>query len=365
MKLIFLQNSATQPRCHKRFRTFRLAGVDGIVYSFNRNWYNVNLPDDIQINSLGELAPGSYLKRLLLYIYKLRPVFRKHRGDIFYCFGQDMAFVSALFGKKYIYEESDIMYLEYKSQYVRSMMKRLDLWLQKKSIATVLTSQGFVDYLYREKPKNVFVLPNKLDSSFLSLTRPKPEHFNDVNSLRFAFIGLLRYERTISAFVNEMVKYNPRYEFHIWGDGGDNQKKFVNKLCDSFSQVRYHGPFRNPIDLLEIYSQVDINFVCYDTSGLNERIAEPNKLYESTYFNTPILVSPGTYLSKVVNQWNTGFVIDCFSKESISNFFSNLTIKELNSKVSNCNMIKKESIIDNVSSIQVIIDFVNNSTSNA
>lgn len=358
MKLVFLQGSATQPRCHKRFRTFRQAGVEGVVYSFNRNWYNVNLPKDIQIKGLGELVPGSYFKRLLLYIRKIRPVFKRHENGVFYCYGQDLAFVAAMFGKKYIYEESDIMYLEYKNSIVRGVMKRLDLFLQKRSLATVLTSQGFVDYLYETKPDNVFVLPNKLDSSFMALRRPEPKRFNK-NALRFAFIGLLRYKRTISAFVEEMVKYDPNYEFHVWGDGGEDQKRFVNELCDKYEQVQYHGPFRNPVDLPEIYSNVDVNFVCYDTKGLNERIAEPNKLYESTYFNTPIMVSPNTYLSSVVKKWDTGFVVDCFQSEKIESFFKELDEGTLNSKSVNCHNIQTESLIEDVSSIQSIIEFVN------
>lgn len=357
MKLVFLQNSATQPRCHKRFRTFKQAGVDGVVYSFNRNWYNVNLPKDIKINSLGELLPGSYFKRLLLYIRKLRPIFNTHTDSIYYCYGQDMAFVTALFGKKYIYEESDIMYLEYKNPIVRSIMKWLDLRLQKRSLATVLTSQGFVDYLYKQKPDNVFVLPNKLDSSFAELQRPQPKDYEN-GVLRFAFIGLIRYERTISAFVDEMAKFNPNYEFHIWGDGGDEKKRFVKELCDKYGQVIYHGPFRNPIDLPEIYSNVDVNFVCYDTNGLNERIAEPNKLYESTFFNTPIMVSPNTYLSKVVEKWNTGFVVNCLDRKEIVSFLDMLSVDYLEKKSRNCSNIESEFIVDNVASVQQMINYI-------
>lgn len=359
MKIVFLQNSATQPRCHKRYRTFKQAGIDCVAYSFNRNWYNVNLPKDIQINSLGDLKPGSYFKRLLLYIKKLRPVFKQFKDSFFYCYGQDMAFVAYLFRKKFVYEESDIMYLEYKSAIIRYLMKKLDLLLQKKSVVTVLTSQGFVEYLYKKKPENVFVLPNLLDSAFLSLQRPLPKEFN-ANIIRFAFIGLIRYERNIASFIEAMIEVNPNHEFHIWGDGGEVQKNFVNRLCEHYQQVYYHGPFRNPLDLPQIYSQTDVNFVCYDTNGLNERIAEPNKLYESTYFNTPILVSSNTFLSSVVKRWDNGFILDCSNKDNIKIFLEELTNEELKNKSLNCNRIPKEKIIDNGYSVKMIIDYIIN-----
>ena len=359
MKLIFLQNSATQPRCHKRFRSFVAAGCRNTeVYSFNRNWYNVNLPDDITIHSLGELRPGSYLNRLLLYIKKLRPIFKQNRDAVFYCYGQDMAFVASLFGKKYVYEESDIMYLEYKSQFMRNMMKKLDLFIQRRALASILTSQGFVDYLYGNKvPDNVFVLPNKLDGYFSDKERPQRKVY-DMGALKFAFIGLLRYEKMISAFIHVMVEKNPKHEFHIWGDGGENQKRWVKEICDNYPQVHYHGPFRNPLDLHSIYAQVDINFVCYDTNGGNERIAEPNKLYESTFFNTPIMVSPNTYLSKVVRERGTGFVVDCHSEEDIHQFFEDLTLERLNEKVAACESIRQDQIIDSVDQVKKILDFI-------
>ncbi len=358
MKIVFLQNSATQPRCHKRYRSFVKAGCqDAEVYSFNRNWYNVNLPQDIKINSLGELAPGSYFKRLLLYIKKLRPVFKQHKDAVFYCYGQDMAFVAMLFGKRYVYEESDIMYLEYKSNLMRLFMKKLDLLIQKKAIACVFTSQGFVDYLYKKQPLKVFVLPNKLDGYFEDKVRPQQKRF-DTSALKFSFIGLLRYERMMKAFIKVMVERSPNHEFNIWGDGGDVHKALVQELTKTYPQVHYHGPFRNPIDLESIYNQTDINFVCYDTTGGNERIAEPNKLYESTFFNTPIMVSPNTYLAKVVQQKGTGFVVDCDSEENISNFFNSLTVKSLAEHSKACKSIETTELISSVDEIKKLIRLI-------
>ena len=357
MKFIFLQNSATQPRCHKRFRNFTKAGIEGEVYSFNRNWYNVNLPTDIHIHSLGDLEPGSYWKRLKLYIKKLRPIFRNNRDAVFYCYGQDMAFVAMLFGQKYIYEESDIMYLEYKSVLMRWLMRRLDLLIQHRSIASVFTSQGFVYYLYQNAPESVFVLPNKLDKYFVGKERPANKSF-DIDALRFAFIGLLRYPGTIFPFIEAMSKSNPRHEFHIWGDGGEGIKNQILALCKQNSQVQYHGPFRNPVDLADIYAQIDINFVCYDTAGRNERIAEPNKLYESTFFNAPILVSPKTYLAHVVEEKGTGYVLNCKDQTELTRFFDNIKEEVIKDKVMACEAIPSEDLIDGIEVYENISKYV-------
>ena len=253
MIIIFLQNSATQPRCHKRFRSFRDIGVKGKVYSFHRNWYNVNLPEDIEIVSLGNLAPGSYFSRLFLYIKKLRKVFAQNHNAVYYCYGLDMAFVAMLFHQKYIYEESDIMYVDYRSSIMRCLMKKVDIFVQKHSLSTVLTSQGFVGFLYKKQPNNVFDLPNKLDKYFCDKNRPMSKRFN-TSKLKFAFIGLIRHEENIKSFVEVMEKMSPQCEFHIWGDASEAIKNRIKEFSDFHETVFYHGPFRNPVDLEKIYS---------------------------------------------------------------------------------------------------------------
>ena len=358
MEIVFLQNSATQPRCHKRYRSLVAAGVKGIVYSFNRNWYNVNLPEDIEIHSLGEITKGHYAKRLVFYIRKIKPVFKNHPNAVFYCYGLDIAFVAFLFRRNFVYEESDLEYLNFKSPFMRKSIKKLDLLIQKKSKATVLTSQGFVEYLYKSKPKNIFVLPNKLPSSYEHISRPLPPETIDMGRLRFAFVGLLRYESTITPFIEEMVACNKNFEFHFWGDGAESEKAYVNSLCTKYEQVFYHGPFRNPGDLPSIYSSIDVNFVCYETNTINERVAEPNKLYESIYYLKPMIVSPNTYLSNVVQRIGNGFILDCHNKNDINNFLNTLTEDLIQNKILACKKVPSNEVMDSVEDINALLDYI-------
>jgi len=361
MEYVFLLNSCTQPRCHKRIRSFIDLGYTVKVYSFDRNWYSVNKPVDFDIEILADISSGSYMKRLYIYFKALSPIFKKHgKKCIYYCFGMDLALVTLLFKRKYIYEESDLMYLEYNNILI-PFFKFLDRFIQKKSIASVLTSSGFLDYLYSTVPTNIFVIPNKLDSYFLNQKRPGIKKYNP-EKIRFAFIGLLRYPNTIFPFIKVMSKFNSNYEFHIWGDGPQYMKDQINQCVKEKDNVVYHGPFRNPLDLSSIYDTIDINFVCYDTHGRNERVAEPNKLYESIYFNTPIIVSENTYLAKQVRLRKNGFILNCFSEEAIYHFFENLSNEELNHKSFNASNIPLHEIVDRGEQISALTAFIKNSS---
>ena len=97
-----------------------------------------------------------------------------------------------------------------------------------------------------------------------------------------------------------------------------------------YSNVYYHGKFKNPEDLSGIYETLDIVVAWYDNASLNEQIAEPNKLYESLFFCKPIIVLPNTYLSCQVQQLECGFVVDANEYNSVKDFIANLSTAEIN-----------------------------------
>ena len=81
----------------------------------------------------------------------------------------------------------------------------------------------------------------------------------------------------------------------------------------------------------------------YDTTSINAQYAEPNKLYESIYFRTPIVVSSNTFLAKKVNRLGIGYDINGLNKEEIKSFVNNLTTEDLLKKKAASSEIPKES----------------------
>src|SRR5690606_38015998 len=90
----------------------------------------------------------------------------------------------------------------------------------------------------------------------------------------------------------------------------------------------YHGPFKNPDDLEKIYGENNLNFVVYDNTLENEKVAMPNKFYESGFFNIPIVCATKTYVGQRVLEQGLGWTIDTDFK-SISNFLNTISIEEL------------------------------------
>ena len=350
--IIFLSGGLTQPRVIKRIKYFHDKGYNVHVYGFDRGTFqNVNtLPKEIPVECLGFIENGrNYFHSFFLNRKKFVPILRRYKNQnvCFYTFGFFPAFWTALYTKKpFIYEISDLIYGYFRSSIVRAFFKYIDRLIIKKSYFTVLTSQGFYHYLFPKLDRsNILVLPNKLDASFNQVERTC--NLINNNHVRFAFIGFLRYPNTVFRFASIIGEKYPSYSFSFYGDS--NYREQAAELANKYDNVNFFGKFKNPDDLQKIYNEVDVVVACYDTSTFNERVAEPNELYESLFFCKPIIVSKDTFLARRVKELECGYDIDASIDENILNFLDSLSIQDINSKMAHIRNLSHDEMVDNPS----------------
>lgn len=346
-KVIFIINSIQQQRCIKRIEEFIANGYEVQAYGFSRSDIIPTLPKNFHIEILGHIDNHtSYFKRLIFMYKALRPVLKHHAKDsvLYYYFLLDIALVCRLLCRKpYIYEESDLMQTYLPSAILRNLLNRIDKHIIHHSLITTMTSDGFAQYHFgTDLPDNIVIVPNRLNKKVLQL--PYKSSTIDINHLRFAFVGGARFDAVVN-FVNTLAAHFPQHDFHFYGTILDHKSEFEGIMA-KYSNVYFHGKFSNPIDLPSIYQNIDLVLATYDTKYENVRYAEPNKLYEAIYFETPILVSSGTYLAEKVKRLGVGYDIDAMDDESIISFIRNLTKDGLLSTINNIKKIDKQSAIN-------------------
>lgn len=349
-KIVFVISQLSQPRCIKRVKAFSDAGYEVEVFGFDNGLYSKNIslyPCEIHRTQINGIV--SKFKSIHQNISLIKNAGKSlKKGDLMYIFGIEMAVYYRLFGRRnaFIYEQADLNYTKLNNKGLVSIFKRIDKHLISKSYKTVLTSQGFIDYLYkqRETPSNIVLLENRLNKDLKTVT--VKEHSFNPQALRFAFIGAVRYPNTILTFARVVAEHYPNHQFHFYGEGLYSEQ--AKELCERYSKnLFYHGGFSNPKDLPEIYSKVDVNIVCYDTTSMNVRIAEPNKLYESCFFKVPLVVSSSTFLEKKVLGMKVGYSIDCTDEKSIISFINGLNHKSLKNCINAMEAIPQRSLFDN------------------
>ena len=360
--LVFIALQLSQPRCIKRIDTFKKAGFPIKVYGFDSGLYSntlKNLPFEVEKIITRDKNVGK-LQKIIFFSSTIKRIIKENKkNSIFYFFGYEIASIAWFNGcKNFIYEEADVTASRLNNSIIKNMMLAIDRAIIKKSKLTVFTSQGFVNYLFRKKkPKNIVLMPNKLSTYFNAEKRESVNPTNiDIQHIKFGFIGLIRYPNTIIRFAKVIGKHFPQHEFHFFGDA--EKKEYIDMELQSHKNVVMHGTFENPKDLQNIYSKIDISIVCYDTKSGNVRIAEPNKLYESIFFETPIIVSSGTFLEERVRELNVGEAIDASNDDSIIAFVNNITTEEFNMITYRMSMIPYSELIDSskelISKVQII-----------
>lgn len=354
MKIIFFLASLSQPRCLKRIKSLYEAGYEVEVYGYSRGFYDINtLPSTIPTHNWGIVDSGNkYVSRFLNNRKKIKQVIERQNREnvLYYAFGFDLAFWLSLYKRKhFIYESSDLIYTYFRSSILISFFRNIDKWIIKHSFRTIFTSEGFSLYLFgKQIPSNIIIQPNRVSPYLKNIERRILKKSTD--KIVFSYVGAFRYPDTVFRFVRVIGEKYPRHQFFFYGDS--RLTYLAKQLSFQYPNIKYFGKFRSPEDLEAIYETIDIVVACYDANTINERIAEPNKLYESICFCKPIVVSKGTFLSEQVKKLGVGYSINAREDSSICHFIDGLSNHELNSISEKELSIDSSMYIDSIEEIQ-------------
>jgi hypothetical protein len=197
--------------------------------------------------------------------------------------------------------------------------------MANKSHTVIFTSKGFYDEHYSRnvKPENTVIKENK----FKTYGKVHPVENIRKDQIRVAYIGAFRYSEIIENLL-VTAKANHNLILNFYGDGFKDIVDNMKKSASEHDNIFYHGAFKNPDDLEKIYSDNNLNFVVYKNTLENEKVAMPNKFYESGFFNIPIVCAENTYVGRRVLEVDMGWTIG-IDYQSISNFLNNLRIEDI------------------------------------
>jgi len=333
-----------QPRFHKRIAEYSIENHISLFY-FNRMGYNSlnTIPKVDESFNLGFIkSGGSYIKRIpqLVNLFKL---LRASESDIVYSFGLDLLLVSVLSKRKSTniwFELGDIR--EIKNKYIDILFTYLYKIVVFKNVDLIsVTSQGFKDYLqkkYNIHSKKIIIKENLLSKNDFIQNEAQTKEL--VKPFVVGILGYLRYDAIIS-FLEEYLKRDNNFVIHIYGQG-----ELVEKIKEIIinTNIKYFGEFKYPDGLVDIYKNIHFSYVLYDNEDLNVRLALPNKLYESIFFKTPILVSKNTYLcQKVTHEFQIGECFDPENQHELIDYLNNIgLLKNYNLFLNNIDKIDKK-----------------------
>ena len=352
-KVVFILSYSNNQNAIKRMEEFLDHGIEVEGYGFKRHEYSNIQAERVNVNIIGTYDNSMGYRQRVPIIYRgIRDVVRKFKKEdvVFYLFGLDVA---GLFrfqtSKPYIYEEEDLIYTYFNNSILRKLFTRLDRYIVNKSERTIFTSDGFANFHFGEKwPEKVSIIPNKLKKTVWNY--PPLKKMTDMEHLRVAFVGSFRFDAVFN-FARVYLSNFPNYTFHLFGSASVKEEEERFNTLKKFKNCVFHGRFKNPMDLPDVYSQFDLLLSTYDVQFENVKYAEPNKLYEAVFYNTPIIVSSNCFLGDKVTKMGVGYAIDALNDNEVISFIKGLTLESINEKKKTIASIDKHYAIDDNSEL--------------
>lgn len=346
-KVVFLVFGMS-PRIDRRIKEFVKNGYDVDVYGGRSESTKKYEGGDVYtFNAVYESGETYSYKERLHDLPKLRRIIKKYDKSttLFYCFSLNTAVLTlSLPGLKYIYEESDMLFDRFKKSFLRNLVIKTNKRIIKKSVLTVFTSEGFADYYFGNNwPSNLCIVPNRVSPDILQFPY-KSKELADCNHLRFGNAGNVRYKEVVD-FSKVVVEKFPNHEFHFFGDMTALGQETIENL-KAQPRVFVHGSYQYPSGLSEVYDSLDFIVCTYNANGINPQYAEPNKLYEAIYYETPIIVSSNTFLAKKVERLGIGFSVNADNLEEVFVKVKGITPELYKSYVDAIKSIPKEEALN-------------------
>lgn len=340
-EITFILSSLNDPHYRKRIEEFQENGYKVTVYGYKRKGQVLpELPYEPVI--LGEIQERNYKARLNLFRKSIKSISSKCKGKIVFYSSLDVAIYGRMYiDSPYIYEVCDLTELTIKNIVIRKVLSFINKKTIENSIITIVTSEGFIEYFGEKLSKKICLIPNKVSPN-IPPSHEKKYHLGEV--IRIGFVGVIRFE-SIYHFVKASAEYGNNIEIHLYGIYSEADE-WSNKIRTLQSDnIYYHGPFKNPVDLPNIYKNIDL-LLCAYTPSLGVMYAEPNKLYESIYFRCPIVVSDNVFLGEKVKRLGVGYAIDSMNEKAIIKFLKSLNDADYQRKINACMNIPQDECLN-------------------
>lgn len=185
--------------------------------------------------------------------------------------------------------------------------------LVKNSIITPISSKGFFRWL---KPNDKIIINHNItvfknDKVCISDLRNKEK-------INYAFVGNVRLDTQTKAMMINL-KDSTYIDQHFYGRilSGCNIEEIIDQNC--IKNAYLHGPF-NTSDKTELYKEIDLINCVYANArteseiSLGDSTPIPNRLYDCLVFYKPMVVSKGTYLAELTEQYNLGITLNGFDE---------------------------------------------------
>ena len=352
IQIAFFGHDAADAANRRRVQAFQDDGLNVVGYMMHRrdpgelNWENVDL---------GKTRDSAFLQRISSIFsgatVAAQDAERLRKADLIYARNLDMLAVAFLTKRKLnldtpvIYESLDVHRLLSRRDVIGRAIREIEHRLLKRTVGLIVSSPGFIEnHFARYYPGDFtpYIVENRLAAGADYGPRPAPNQSTGDATLQIGWIGKLRCKRSLDLLANVADKLGDKVHIHLHGIPARTEIEVFEPIIDARSNMTFHGRYRSPEDLADIYHALDVVWAGdFMEAGQNSVWLLPNRIYEGGYYGVPSIAPEGTQTAAWITHHDVGFSIPEPLDETLPDLVGQLLEKRTQCRVFQDNLLAK------------------------
>ena len=215
-----------------------------------------------------------------------------------------------------VYECLDIHRLLLRHDVVGRAMRASEAYLGRNTRLLITSSPAFVEHYFRrlsglETP--IMLLENKVlefgDREIAQVAASKTPRSG--GPWKIGWFGALRCRKSLELLSSFSRRMEGRFEIVLRGRPAYSEFDDFDGFIRNEPHMTFHGPYRSPEDLSEIYDAVDFTWaIDFFEEGQNSKWLLPNRLYEGCRYGRVPIAIRGTETARFLAVRGIGLLLD-------------------------------------------------------
>lgn len=342
-RVLYLAHDLADPAIRRRVLMLRAGGAEVMLAGFRRDENPLAAIDGIAPLELGITSDGRFVQRALAVVkasaFAKARLGHLPRPDVIIARNLEMLSVARrarhIFGAPVpvVYECLDIHRLMLRKDMLGSALRALEARFSREASLLITSSPAFVEYYF--KPLSGVALPVMLlENQVLDLSSDTAEALmvhsrpNPGEPWRIGWFGALRCSKSLKILSEFTRAMQGRVVVEMRGRPAHNEFDDFDALVAREPYISFHGAYKNPEDLADIYGQVHFVWaIDFYEEGQNSSWLLPNRLYEGCRHGGIPIALNGTETASYLKRKDIGFQIGEGSVAALTQLFETMTVE--------------------------------------
>lgn len=343
LRVLYLAHDLADPAIRRRVLMLRAGGAEVMLAGFRRDENPLAAVDGIEPLELGITSDGRFVQRALAVVKASLSAQARlghlPRPDVIIARNLEMLSVARrarhIFGAPVpvVYECLDIHRLMLRKDMLGSSLRGLEARFSREASLLITSSPAFVEHYF--KPLSGVDLPVMLlENQVLDLASDTAEALTAHTPLRsgepwrIGWFGALRCSKSLKLLSEFTRAMQGRVLVEMRGRPAHGEFDDFDALVAREPYISFHGAYKNPEDLAEIYGQVHFVWaIDFYEEGQNSSWLLPNRLYEGCRHGGIPIALKGTETADYLKRKALGFQIGEGSVAALTELFETMTVE--------------------------------------